>query len=430
MVLLVGITLVFSSNKDRTSASFQRQTYDSLSLAEGGIARSLSLLNGNYQALLRLSYDPINPATNKTYLGPNGISGDGDEESTAVDEWSVQSNLPPCFNPTAFTTTLLSGAIGASATHNYDLLAYRYNSASATGTLLVRGRNTENKAVTLLQQTLQIEDRLSSKPENFPGLLAKDIDLGNNDILGAVAGNVICTNTANCSVPINSSNCVSNAPTQAALRNAIGAGANGTVQGQIVVRDLNWPVLPIAPADPASDPNAEAIGSITSTRTLSPPTDSTDPYIYVVTNINLSGSQSLTINTSHRPVYLFVSGNITLSGNASFQHSNSPERFRIYGNPADNNESNDQQFVLNGGASAAHVFIYAPDADAGINGGSSNPDIYGAVWVKTWGLIGSNSNNAEISVPNNMPQLLGNPFSTIVVGNQTTNSKRWERRSQ
>lgn len=135
-------------------------------------------------------------------------------------------------------------------------------------------------------------------------------------------------------------------------------------------------------------------------------------------------------NPTGDPVYLYVSGNITLNGNGGMLNTGSPERFAIFGNPADpNNARTDQQFTISGGSSTSNVFIFAPDARVGINGGSSDPDIRGAVWAKVWN--GSSSNNAEIRVPDNMNQLVANAFGTTFdIGrrlNKTEASTRWQR---
>jgi hypothetical protein len=76
----------------------------------------------------------------------------------------------------------------------------------------------------------------------------------------------------------------------------------------------------------------------------------------------------------------------------------------IFGNPLDTNNANDQTVLISGGSQAIDAFIYFPDGRVGINGGSSNPDLRGAVWAKQWD--GSNSNMAEILVPDGMGSTL------------------------
>lgn len=421
IILLIGITMVIRSFNDKVTASTQKQTANSFAIAEGGLSRTLSLLNSSFQPFLKLSYDPINPSTGRTYLGSNGIANDGDEGTTAVDDWSSLPAPPPCIDLRNLSKTLLQGNIGGAATNNYQVLAYRYDASARIGTLLVRGQESNSEAVTLIQQTMQIEERRSSNPADFPGLMAQEIDLKNNDVLGSVAGNVLCTNLTHCSIPDPSTHCLDGRPNRQALLAAIGAKRNSEVQGQIWVREVKWPPLPSIP------PSAPTPIAITDTTTLSPPTDSSDPYSYVVSSIQLRGNKTLTIDTSTRPVYLFLTGDLILSGRAAIIHTGSPERFRVYGNPEDADNGNDQTITLNGGSSTTSGFIYAPDARAGINGGSSTPDFRGAIWIKTWD--GSASNRAEIEVPNEMAQLLGPTFSNWIVGVQFGPSTRWERKA-
>jgi hypothetical protein len=439
MMLLVGTTMIVRSNDDRLISVRQKQTSESFSVAEGGISRSLALMNGNYEVLLRRSRDPLNSRTGKTYLGANHISDDGDGETTGIDEWGGITNVP-CFDAAGISGALLSGIIGTGTTTNYNLLAYRYNAATRTGTMLVRGVGADGQSNAVLQQSVRIDDINSSDPMNFPGLLATDINLGNNDVLGSVAGNVICTSTVECPVPSNQ--CVAGQPTQDGLRQSIGAQNNGVVQGKIYVKDMTWPPLPqLSPSAPRTANLSNINDSLTLPRpgdTAVTAPDGTEAYVYNVGSVSLSGNKTLTINSSDKPVYFFLTGNMSMSGNASLNHipptdrlqanggDGAPERFRIYGNPSDNNSANDQQLTLSGGANTANLFIYAPDATTGINGGSSNPDIRGAVWTKKWN--GSSSNVAEIQVPDNMPQLLGGVFANFDVGDQTTAATNWTQR--
>jgi hypothetical protein len=191
--------------------------------------------------------------------------------------------------------------------------------------------------------------------------------------------------------------------------------------------------MPTAPTTACSGttsttPCSITIPAISGTMTLPSAADVANhtpgtPYRYKVPSINLSGGNTLTINsTATDPVYLFVDGDITFGGNASIVHSGTPNQFRIYGHP-----TTPQTFRLNGGANAVNVFIYAPQATMGINGGSSDPDISGAIWVKAWD--GSNSNRAEIRVPDNIATLLGNEFNNVGVKvNSAQAPKTWQKR--
>lgn len=537
IMIVVALTLLSRSQLDVSTASLQKQTQQAFAVAEGGMARTLGLLNGNYQILLRRTY---NPATNTNFNPPRPylISRAADATKVgqpnttglnvpAVNEWTAESlgsDAPPCFTLDNLNTIVLNGTIGSPVQGNYRILSYLYDAPTQTGHLLIEGRLPNNSpANAFILQKMVITDR--RVPSNFPGLLAQSINLGNNDVFGTINGNVICTNPANCVVP--QSQCVNGQPTQQGLRSAVGALNNATIEGTIAINNINLPPFPEAPAPvggsvlgnlplttlPSWLPTSQvtdfqqalqAAGGYSQGayanfpvpgRGNNPPQDSPDitgntinltfprtgdrPYVdpdpnipffipdplrpgeqivnpekvyyaYRINNINLSGNERVAFNTSKYAVRLYVSGNISLSGNAGIDNTCSPEsstcgtganmglpagvgtpdRLRIYGNPPDpNNMRTDQEFTLSGGSTAGSVFVYAPDAKVGINGGSREPDIFGAVWAKTWN--GSSSNNAEIKVPDRLPEALGGNYAqaSIVVA-RTTEASNWNRLAQ
>ncbi|WP_299489022.1 hypothetical protein [Acaryochloris sp. IP29b_bin.137] len=421
IMVLVALTLSIKSRDDQVSAISQKQTTASATVAEGGISRTLGFLNQNYHMLLRSDYDP------------NSLLG-----SDSPDEWSFLAKPPPCFTG---VNDILTGKIPNNAPANtYTVEAYRYsdpdgisNSGDETGTLIVKGHPPNSSAVSRIQQTMKISQ--STSPASFPGLMAQNITLGNNDVLGAVSGNVVCTDTLNCAVPV--SECVNGQPTDAGLRNSIDALNNSVVQGQIYVRDVIWPPVP---AIPSGAMNVSISGATSFPRT-GDTVGTNGAYHYQVSDITLSGSDQVTVDTTSAPIYFYVTGDIDISGQAALAHTcsgtanncgtygsglGSPERFRIYGNADDGDSFSDQDFTLNGGATATNVFIHAPDARMGINGGSSNPDIQGAIWVREWD--GSSSNTAEIKIPNAMQQLLTNSGVAITtVSHKTSAATSWTR---
>jgi hypothetical protein len=456
IMILIGATMIVRSQGDQITALAQKNTAQSLTVNEAGVTRSISILNQpNTAFLLKLNYDPINPDTDKTYLGPNGILNSGDEETAAVDQWSSLPSSIPCSSSISAPTELISSATAGAG--SYQVKAYRYrdpdgtpNTGDEIGTLLVEG--TQGNAVS----RVQVSTRIVQYPltGSFAGLYGSNIiNLGNNDVLATPGGsgsaaNVVCKD---CKVPADQ--CSANGPTPDGLRQAVGAKTqNSTIAGNILINDPQLPPVPTTPATPCSatsGPNCSTdLSSLDASTTpeLPRPQDianrvawqashpttwsastASEPYYYVITDMPL-GNNVLTVNTTAAPVYLHVSGNITVSGSkGTIAHTGSPERLRIYGNPEDPTDSRtDQEFKLNGGASTSNLFIYAPDATMGISGGSSTPDIQGAVWIKTWD--GSNSNRAEIVVPDNMAALLGGSF--VGVGIQTYGSSapnNWQR---
>jgi hypothetical protein len=524
VMLLIGATMIMRSQGDQVTASAQKVTAQSLAVNEGGIARSLSKLNQFYPHLLRLNYDPINTATSKIYLGPDGIPNSGDEGTTAVDQWSSPPNPPPCTPTGSLPSGLISGSVGSGS---YQIRAYRYrdpdgipNTGDEIGNLLIEGQ--QGSAVSQLQVSMPITRSTVASAGSFPGLYASNrINLGNNDVLKVIGGNGSAANVICRDCPVPSNQCVNGAPTPAGLNSAVGRGPKSGIDGNIIIGDPDPPPVPTAPATACSATtlasgtpcsitlptneltpnNAEGIlprsselathkpgtpyhyivssinfgggnGKLTVYTATNPqPLSSgatagansisvtsangyangnklkvgSDPEIYTISSIsgntltitpNLGTNQAQssvvrktdpTYNPHGDPVYLYVSGNISFSGSASIVHAGTPDLLRIYGNPADpTNSTTDQVFTLNGGASTSNIFVYAPDAVMGIEGGSSDPDIQGAIWVKTWN--GSSSNRAEIRVPDNMPSLLGGSFSGVSVQPLRSGSpKTWQR---
>jgi hypothetical protein len=416
-MLLLGSLMIARSNVDQGTAIAQVQTAGALSVAEAGVARTLSQLNSPANShLMTLNYER-NHSDGGGYLGADQILRSGDE-STPIDQWSTAGG--------GCASNLTTGDVGTGSNlGSYRVLAYRYNPTTQVGSLLVEG--TFRGSTSRVQVSIDRRNRTIAGNTNFPGLYARStISLGNNDVKKVTgqngwSANVIC---AECVVPNGSCDAATGQPTDAAVRSAVNANTNNSqIDGKIILATLQLPPVPTAPA---GTPN---LGNITNSRTLPRSTDTPDAngvYHYNVDSIDLSGNNNIKIthpNGTSR-VRLYVSGDIKLSGgNADFQHSNSSERFAIFGtNPTS------QTFTFNGSSATTNVFIHAPNATVGIKGGGSKPGITGAIWARAWD--GSNSNRAEIMVPDNMPALLeaafGNSYS-VTARNFSTAPTSWSR---
>ncbi|WP_262562211.1 hypothetical protein [Acaryochloris sp. CCMEE 5410] len=98
VMVILGLSTMMIAQSDRISAFNRKEAGASLAIAEGGMARSLAQLTiPNNAVLLNRNYDTINPKTGKTYLGPDGMFNNGDEETSAIDEWTgYDPSSQPC----------------------------------------------------------------------------------------------------------------------------------------------------------------------------------------------------------------------------------------------------------------------------------------------------------------------------------------------
>ena len=125
VMILVGLAAVARSQYTRINTFSRQQTGGSVAVAEGGVSRTLAQLSKpNNRVLLTGNYDTINPKTNKTYLGVDGILNNGDEENAAVNQWTSFSGTSPCSNAPSPGTpnATYNGLIGNGDSYTIDLL--------------------------------------------------------------------------------------------------------------------------------------------------------------------------------------------------------------------------------------------------------------------------------------------------------------------
>lgn len=323
VMIVLGLSMITVAQSDRITSWQRKESSESLAAAEGGMARTLAQLSApNNAVLLNRNYDTINPKTNKTYLGPDGILNSGDEETVSIDEWtgydpSDQScHQQKNWGSPNFKTT---GPIGSMGT--YTLKAYRFNPEQQTGTFLVEA----NKG----DQTTGVIITISVNPDldDFPGIVLIDPDDNPNFDTGVLAlrGREIRGSKANVYYVPSSApgstltgSATPEAENRDAYLNAIWStsqdGAEGdTVQGSIFACKLR-PNIPIG--DPGTN-----LGEIETSQTLS----STGSALtrYELEKIDLKNDDVLTVDTTNGPVQLNLidGGNrpelaITLRGNA------------------------------------------------------------------------------------------------------------------
>ena len=349
-----------------------------------------------------------------------------------------QWDNPPTYSTLCGTsssgTPTQSGTVGTSA--SFELTEYLFNGNplfGGTAYLRVKGSasNATNTttATAILEQKVQIIPKKQDSCSGFPGLglwASKKIRMRNNDIYGTF-GNITCSNCNN-DIPSNYGCSLStsslNSFTEADKECAINGKNNMNVDGDIFIGPKDFPPVPTLP----SSLNAIAAANITSDTTLlsrsNDPSDLLDGSCVVESNIvhckvdtiNISGGDYFTIDntSSDRSVRIYVSGDVTVSGNSKIEAvplTECPTRVGLFGNPADADDTNDQEVKVSGNSKINNTFVYFPDAKVGVNGGGdvayscNNGDcdggnFHGTVWAKEWGY--SAGNKVRITVPSNM----------------------------
>ncbi|MGF1601262.1 MAG: hypothetical protein ACFCU8_04450 [Thermosynechococcaceae cyanobacterium] len=303
VMLVLGVSTIMVAQSDRSTAFQRRETGASFAVAEGGIARVLAqLTQKNNAVLLTRNYDTLNPKTNQTYLGTDGVPNSGDEETNLVNEWSTYSATPSACMPTPGAPPSITYT-DTSTTGTYTLKAYRYNPDKQTGTLLVEGK--QGSYVSYVAVTISIDSDLV----DFPGVLVSD--------RLALRGRRISGRYGNAYYDPNLSGdrrfTASAAPGESArpdYRNALWSGSwdgfnNDLVDGKIIACSMT-PILPLAPPAGAPVTNIDrlegnhSLSGVINTR------------YYRVKRVNLKNADTVTVDTTNGPVYIFTSPKMSL----------------------------------------------------------------------------------------------------------------------
>ena len=447
LILAVGgLTMLARSFAGLFGANRQEQSRQAREMAETGLATTIELLNRKYSYLLINCY-----SRSGSPPSPNDCINTG--------TWS-SPQLPSSICPGSERSTArfpLEGSID-SPKGRYRIEYYAYAGTQfygGTGKLKATGERLSNDGSRILA-TASVEQNFDVKPKpcdarfgetatssGFPGLLGWTVRLGNNDVRGVTSGNLLCL-LCTVSSPSRSDGTY----TQAESETAVGALSNSDIDGKIFLGNISTPDVPQFPANLLPYVNEAAITksrtiTATSTKTTSTTTssngglcatDNSNPPIThcLISSINLSGQNILTVDSSAGPVRLYISGDISAAGSAGIRHDGEPGRLGLFGRPISSDSrcssstSFSNQTVTLAGTSkpskAASLFAYFPCGAMGINGGAQatvncstdgecgGGDINGALWTKIWN--GSASNQAQLVVPKNMPSQLLEYYGT------------------
>jgi hypothetical protein len=401
MITLATATVLMAQG-DRNAAYQRKQSAASVLVSDSAIARALVELsqpqNGD---LLVRNYDPINPRTGKTYLGQDGIPNSGDETATQIDQWTgYDPSSQPCYQQLGWPAPdlALSGSMGTQGT--YAIKAYRYDPALGLGTLLIEGNYQGEASHVVLSVSV------SPDLEGFPGIAAIKPDpttkggvvgLRGRQAIGSKANiYTIPENSADSSLTARSSPGETTRPSYLnSIWSSSADGATGdTVDGDIVACNLN---IDIPVGVTGTD-----LGTITTPQTIKG-VGGTVPTIYQVTQIDLSGTETLTIDTTGGPVFIEINHSSNAPG-IVLKNQAKILNFRSDGQPT---RVGDVRFLilrnhpvdLYDQSCIQDVFLYSKrdelrlfTSGAGCPGGK-NTNFEGVVWAE--GIFGSKNTSSD-----------------------------------
>ncbi|QCS50142.1 hypothetical protein FEK30_12290 [Picosynechococcus sp. PCC 11901] len=436
-MVVTGATMILRSNDDQVASTLQQHNLENIAIAEAGLNRVLGVLRSDNNSLfLKLDYDPNN------LLG-SGINEW--EDAAYADKRVLKTSVfdGGCSGNSGDVEVSVPSGLTANSTGdgNYELLAYDYNPQTNTGTFIVEGefqdaQGNATQGTARLQASIYVDNYLDEVPTSFPGLFMENvIELGNNDIslIPNVSADpnekssVIC---AQCKFDTDKENAcavgISEADYQGYIHtDAMGGKSNSTLTNVIPrLGRPNLPDLPVAPQTITADLGNSAVDlPRDGDQTVSFDPDGAGPaqayqaYVYKAGNLNVGkdgekgGGQDKdwTIKTTNAPVIVFLSGDLTISGSRRIVHEGDFGDFAIFGKPDSGTGTASQNIRINGTASST-FFVYAPDAQVGINGGGNGDGMTGVIWGKIWDASSSNASGAVVNIPPGAPQALGNTF--------------------
>jgi hypothetical protein len=401
VMMALAATATIVAQSDRKSSMIRRENSSSNLVTEGGIARLLVQMRAPQNSiLLGRNYDPINPRTNKNYLGADGVPNSNDEGTTPVDQWT---NYPSSIHPCAATTGVGTPNLAKSGSldntpgqvNEYTLQAYRYNPTTNLATLLVEGRH--GKPGSVSSTYIMVKFSVLPASNSFPGLLVSQTAyLQGRSILGT-SGNLFFAYDDNDSWESRNApylNGVS-APGESTRSTYLNATFSGTtdgystdsVSGKLVACDFSH-TLPI----PARSSFIDKF-DLNNSRTIIAPT--TGINYYEASKIDLKNNAQVTIDTTLGPVYLYVKGTFHMANNAKIVNVRSdgkPSRvgdLRIF-----MTRGTGYEIALYNSACIQNAFLYNPESDLQLqttgNACGINAGIEGVIWVED--LLSSRNN--------------------------------------
>ena len=408
-----------------------------------GFATATTVLLNNFQGVNRLSLS--RSARESAEAGLASLIEDLNTNYAHLliednSQWSSSSGTSSAIcNNSSSGMPATTGSIGTNG--YWELESYNFSGSQfygGSGEMRVRGEyqsggNTEASVV--VTQSIDIrpkscEDSYGepTSSSGWPGLHAGSINLGGNDVLGRLSGNVHCTSCTGVG--------------------DLGGNSTSIIGGNTSFGPMPLPPVPTPPESLSSlydNPyscsgngrdkcgDIQIVSGGSSSQLLDGQCqEDSEGVTHCVIEKMIMRNNELTIDSTNGPVKLYFTGTgevFKSTGNGGIVHipaSSDPTDLSIFGNAADPTDSvQDQEFTLRGAADTNNLWIYMPDGNLGIAGGAQDNancevladgslgectggDIYGSVWAKSWGETNSASSGTgvQIVVPANMGNLV------------------------
>ena len=378
VMTLLGVTSILIAQGSHTNAVLRKQTNLSLAVSEAGLSRTLvEIIQSQNAALLTRNYDTINAKTGNTYLGPDGIPKSGDEESSAVDQWSGYTPAtPPCANLTGLGTPdlNLTGSLGDNG--SFTVMAYRYNAIERTGNLLIEGVQGGSVSHILVSIAVNIDE------PKLPGLWVHQGAYMQGRAVSGKNGNVYYDSNFSPDATLTGSAMpldIDRPQYLDAIQNGSTDGYTGdSIAGLIAACDVD-PVYPVTV-------QGTDLGAIDTSLSLAGSAGQITHYQADI--IDLAGDDILDVDTTLGPVYLYVTEKSHLRDNAQILNFRTDGKVPQVGDLRLFFEEDASALHLHDNACVDTAFLYNLLADLRIStntGGCSvdnNTSFVGVAWVE------------------------------------------------
>lgn len=416
LIAVAGTTAsLMKASKDKTNAVSDEMKKEIVAVGEGAVARfqnlfvqepGLAVLNqktGSQQwttvstattdAQIQAELTPVVGATGSSNLCPGSPSETGEPSSsggTLINKSTVQPLLKS--GGVVNVSDGKSNWMPFAGDKEYRLISYDYNSSTNSGTLKLQSQSTSDKSKAQLSVEIPVKATPGSSKVKATGTGVPALWITDN------ATNGFGNNNFNGTIKISSPNCTFTGampvPGKTASEN------NGLIT--VVKSKESMPPTPNLPSTYYT--NVTSVVGQTLPRTTDK-ADANGYYHYLIPSISLSGNNKFTVKANSN-VAIYLQDDFSMSGNSTITVPNT-SKLEIYGNTyvagsgskyktgctsATATGCQTDNVGINGGATTAKLFIHAPNALGGVNGGgNSNPNFSGSLWLRAWNGSSSNS---------------------------------------